>query len=58
MVAVTMLRVSLDTVHLPKIWYKAKKIEKLPEGDPPEDALIDADGFFLVDKNGNYLTCE
>lgn len=29
-----------------------------PQGDPPDGALQDADGFFLVDKDGFYLTCD
>lgn len=26
-----------------------------PHGEPPEGALIDADGMFIVDKRGKYI---
>lgn len=29
---------------------------KEPDGNPPADAVQDSDGYFLVDKHGNYLT--
>ena len=48
--------VSIPTIDAYGLMFGNKTKYIIAEGNPPDGALIDSDGFYLRDKNGFYLT--